>query len=237
MALLLVGQGVVAVGQVAGRLSQRWSPRRSQWAATAVLSAVLALLFIAPLLTYYRANRAADRMEQTLVVVERHARPGDLIVVSPRMFVRPLEVAGAKALYLTDHLTAAELDSLARKQQRMWILFSSFLPAPELQEALDRWVQAQGDALVRMPIKAPSALAYGSLTAVDAEARLKDRIVVLEDLVEGPAGAHGRWVRYGILADTYQALGDLYADRGESARAEEYWDKAEETRAAAPPPW
>jgi hypothetical protein len=88
-----------------------------------------------------------------------------------------------------------------------------------------------------LPIKAPSAVAYGNLAAIDAEAKLQDRIIALEELARGPAGKHGRWVRYGILADAYQSLGDLYASQGNTTLAEENWSKAEETRAEAPPPW
>jgi hypothetical protein len=136
-----------------------------------------------------------------------------------------------------ERLSPAGLDDLALRHQRMWILYTTFLPAVELQEPMDQWVQAQKDTFVRVPIKAPSALAYAYLAPIDAEANLKDRIAVLEELVHGPAGKHGRWVRHSILADAYQSLGDLHASRGNSTLAAEYWYKAEETRAAAPPPW
>jgi 4-amino-4-deoxy-L-arabinose transferase-like glycosyltransferase len=237
VAMLLVGQGVVAIGQAVGALGQQWHPRRIRWAVTIALSAGLALLFVAPLRTYYVANRSADRLDQALAMVERQARAGDLVVVSPRALIRPLALDGAQVLYLTEHLSAAELDDLTSRSQRIWFLYTSFLPAVELQEPLDQWVQAQGDAFLRVPIKAPSALSYGNLALTDAEASLKDRTALLEEVIRLPAGTHGQWVRHGILADTYQALGDLYASQGDAALAEEYWHKARETRAAAPAPW
>jgi hypothetical protein len=237
VALLLAGQGVVSSGQALGKLGQRWSPGAIRWAVTIAVTAGLALLFVIPLNTYYVANQSEDRLDYTLRVVERHGRPGDIVVVSPRTLIRPLNVSGTQVRYLTEHLSPTELDDLALNHQRMWILYTSFLPAAELQEPLDQWVQAQGEAFVRMPIKAPSTLAYGGVAATDDEISLQDRIAVLEDLAAGPAGRHGKWVRHSVLADAYTALGDLYETWGDSTRASEYWSKAEETRAAAPPPW
>ena len=197
----------------------------------------LVLLLVAPLRAHYASNHSEARLEFALTVIEVQAQPGDIVIVSPRTFVRPLAVVGASVLYLTAHLSPAELDDLAQQAGRMWILYTTFLPTTALQEPLDQWVQAHPDEFVLLPIKAPSAVAYGSLAAIDAEARLKDRILALQALVLGPAGQHGKWVRYGILADAYQALGDLYASRGDAALAAESWNKAEETRAEAPPPW
>jgi 4-amino-4-deoxy-L-arabinose transferase-like glycosyltransferase len=237
VALLLAGQGVVALGQILGGLGQRWSPRVIQGAAIGIISAALVLLFVGPLRAQFRAEQSAERMEHTLTVVEHQARPGDVVVISPRTFVRPLSTDGAEVLYLTEHLSPAALDELVQPYQRVWVLYTGFQPIVELQEPLDPWVQARHDQFLLMPIKAPTAIAYANLATTDAEANLKDRIAVLQELVQGPAGAYGRWVRYGILADAYQALGDLYASQGESSLAAEYWSKAEETRAAAPPPW
>jgi hypothetical protein len=240
VALLLVGQTIVVVGHAVASLGRRIgvsASDRSRWIVIAAASLGLALIFVAPLRAYYDANDSEARLEYTLTVVEHQARPGDVVVISPRTFVRPLSVDGAQVLYLTEHLSPADLDHLAMQYQRMWLLYSSFLPTIALQEPLDEWVQAHQDQFVLLPIKAPSVVAYGNVAALDAEDRLKDRITALDELVQGPAGQHGKWVRYGILADAYQALGDLYADQGNDALATEYWSKAEETRAAAPPPW
>jgi hypothetical protein len=237
VALLVAGQGLLTAGGIAGRLGPSSRRRDRQAIVTIILTAAVALLFIQPVQTYYVANRLEDRLEETLTVVEDLAQPGDIVVVSPRTFVRPLAVDGAEVIYLTEHLPPAELERLALRHQGMWILYTSFLPAVELQEPLDGWVQSQGDAFVRVPVKAPSTLAYGNVNLTDAEAILKDRIVVLEELVRVPAGKHGDWVRHGILADAYQALGVLYDQWGNAALAAEYSNKAEETRAAAPPPW
>lgn len=237
VALLMVGQGLLTAGRILGRLGPSSSQTRRQRTATIALTAALALLFVHPLQTYYVANRLEDRLEDTLRVVENLVQPGDVVVVSPRTFVRPLAVDGAKVIYLTEHLLPVELDRLALHHQGLWILYTSFLPALELQEPLDHWVQAQGDAFVRVPVKAPTTLVYGNVNLTGAEASLKDRIVVLEELVRVPAGKHGDWVRHGILADAYRALGALYDLQGNSVLATKYSNKAEETRAAAPPPW
>ncbi len=240
VALLLAGQGVVAVGQVLGSVGRGWGPRVSrtgQWVAMAAITVVLVLLFVAPLRAHYATNQSEARLEFALTVIEKQAQPGDIVIVSPRTFVRPLAVDGASVLYLTEHLSPAELDDLAQQVDRMWVLYTTFLPTTELQEPLDQWIQAHPDEFVLVPIKAPSAVAYGNMAAVDAEASLKDRVLALKELVQGPAGQHGNWVRYGILADAYQALGDLYASQGDAIQAAENWTKAEETRAEAPPPW
>ena len=147
-----------------------------------------------------------------------------------------VDIAAAESDEEIQEQLVAELDDLALNHQRVWVLYTSFLP-PALQEPLDQWVQARGEVFVQMPIKAPSTLAYGDLVATDGETSLQDRIAVLEELALGPAGQHGKWVRHSILADAYKALGDLYESQGDSDQASEYWSRAEETRAAAPPPW
>ena len=240
VALLLAGQGISAAGQMLGSMARRWGlsiSRIGPWAVMTALLLVLGLLFAAPLRAHYASNQSEARLEYALQVIEHQAGPGDIVIVSPRTFVRPLAVEGASVLYLTEHLSAAELDDLAQQSGRMWILYTTFLPTEVLQEPLDPWIQAHPDEFVLLPIKAPSAIAYGNVAAIDAEARLKDRIIALDELVRGPAGKHGKWVRYGILADAYQALGDLYASQGQTTLAAENWTKAEETRAEAPPPW
>jgi hypothetical protein len=235
--MLLVGQAVIAVGWLPRVLSRRWDSQRIRWVIVTAVSAVLVLCFVSPLRAHYAANSSADRLEYTLEVVERLARPGDVIIISPRVLVRRLETDGAEVINLKEHLSSAELDEVARRHPRMWLLYTTYLPAPEFQEPLDRWVQAHLQWFSLVPIKAPSVIAYGNLSLTDAEADLKDRITVVEDLAQGPAGQYGEWVRYGILADLYQSLGDLYASQGEDTLAAESWDKAEAIRAAAPPPW
>jgi hypothetical protein len=237
VAMLLVGQGVIAVGWLPRVLRRGWDSQRIRWAIVAVVSAVLVLSFVSPLRAHYAASSSADRLEYTLAAVERLARPGDVVIISPRVLVRPLETDGAEVINLKEHLSSAELDELAARHPRMWLLYTTYLPAPEFQEPLDRWVQAHLEWFSLVPIKAPSVVAYGDLSLTDAEVDLKDRIAVVEALVQGPAGQYGEWVRYGILADLYQALGDLYASQGEDTLAAESWDKAEAIRAAAPPPW
>jgi 4-amino-4-deoxy-L-arabinose transferase-like glycosyltransferase len=236
VALLLAGQGVVVGVDLLSKLGRPWSVRGLRWAAIIALSAGLALLVAKPLNSYYAANRTADRLNQTMEVVERQARSGDVIVISPRSFIRPLAVEGADVLYLREHLSPAELDDLASRYQRMWILHTSFIPPAELQEPLDQWVQAKPDLLVRVPIKAVNVLTFGIVSPSDPEAVLKDSITVMEDFAQSPSGRHETWVRYNLLADAYQALGDYYASQGEATLAAEYRDKAEEARTAAPPP-
>jgi hypothetical protein len=117
----------------------------------------------------------------------------------------------------------------------MWILYTSYLPVGELQEPLDQWVQARADLFVQVPIKALNAVAFGIMSPVDAEAELKDRIAVLEELAQNSAGEGEALRRYDLLADAYAKLADLYAGRNEDTLAAEYRQKAEETRAAHPP--
>jgi len=202
-----------------------------------VLSLVIAILMAPALHTYYQVNRSVDRLEGQIQWVERHAQPGDAIVISPRVFVRPLNAPGADVLYLTEHPSPGDLEQLGQ-YQRLWILYTSFLPAPEMQEPLDQWVQSQEPAFARVQIRSISALAYRNLAITDTEARLQDRIALLEELAQdNPGGQETKWQRHSVLADAYQSLGDLYGDRGETLLAAEYGRKAEEARAAAPPPW
>jgi hypothetical protein len=237
VALLLVGQGVVVTAQMAGAAGRRWGAPGGRWVAMTAITAGLALLFVGPLRTYYAQNRAVDRLDRTLAVVESNVRPGDVVIVSPRFLVRPLSVDGADVLYLTEHLTPAEREDLAARYQRMWILYTSYLPPPELQEPLDPWVQAQPEALARVPIKAISALAFGNLALADSEANLQERIVVLGQLAEVSADRQEAWLRHGVLADAYESLAGVYETRGEFSLASEARAKAEEARAAAPRPW
>jgi Dolichyl-phosphate-mannose-protein mannosyltransferase len=236
VALLLVGQGVVAAGNWLAALDRRGKAQALRWAIPLTLSLAMTLLLAGRTRAYYANNRSADRLEQTLAVVERNTRPGDVVVVSPRFFVRPLAVDGAEVLYLTEPLSPDELNDLASHHQRMWILYTSYLPPAELQEPLDQWVQASPDRFIRIPIKALDALAFGITSSIGAEAELQDRIAVLEELAQNSAGKAEAWQRHGLLADDYLALADLYARQGEATLAAEYRQKSEETRAAAPPP-
>ncbi len=234
VALLLAGQGVVALAEMLSRFSRRLNTRS---VGIAAIAGGLALLFVAPLRAEYAANRAVHRLDDTLAVVERYARAGDVVVVSPRFFVRPLAVNGAEVLYLTEHRSMEQLDDLVESYQRTWILYTSYLPPVELQEPLDQWLQSRLDEFVRVPIKAITALAYHNHTLTDLEAILKDRVILLTDLAEASADKQEAWLRYGALADAYDSLGEVYSSRGESDLAAEYRRKAEEARAAAPRPW
>lgn len=238
VAFLLVGQGVVFGADLLSALGRRWNARSLRWAIIIALTAGLALTVSRSLSPLYAANRAADRLGRTMEVVERQARPGDVIVISPRSLVRPLVVEGVDVLYLREHLSPAELDELASRYQRMWILHTSFIPPAELQEPLDQWVQTRLDMLVRVPIKAVNVLTFGIVSSSEPEADLKDAVTVLEDFSQSqdPSGTYETWERFNRLADAYQALGDYYASQGESTLAANYWDKAEEARTAVPPP-
>ena len=236
VAFLLVGEGIVFGAEALGRLADRRGKRSLQQALTLVSSLALAVLLARSLPAYYSSNRAEDRLEQTIAVVERQARPGDVVIVSPRTFVRRLAVDGADVLYLHEHLTPAELEDLAAQYRRMWFLYTSYIPPAELQEPLDQWLLAQPDWFVRVPIKAVNVLAFGNPSPADVELALKDRIVVLEDLAQSPAGKYETWERHNLLADAYQALSEHYANQGESALAAEYEEKAQEARTAVPPP-
>jgi hypothetical protein len=234
VALLLAGQGVVALAEMLSRFSRRLNTRS---VGIAAIAGGLVLLFVAPLRAEYAANRAVQRLDDTLAVVERYARAGDVVVVSPRFFVRPLAVNGAEVLYLTEHRSTEQLNDLVESYQRIWILYTSYLPPVELQEPLDQWVQSRPDEFVRVPIKAITALAYHNHTLTDLEAILKDRVILLTDLAEVSADKQEAWLRYSALADAYDSLGELHSSRGESILAAEYRRKADEARTAAPRPW
>lgn len=228
LAFLLAGEGLVTLSRFLGSLGQRLVGRNGGAAIGAMLAAGLALLFISPLQRYYAENQASNRMDRTLRVMEERARPGDLIIVSPRFFVRPLAVDGAEVLILTGHLSPAELDALAVQYPRMWLLYTSYIAPAELQEPLDRWVQGRSDEFVRVRLKASTTLAYRDRTLTDTEAILLDRCALLKEMAEVSADEKEAWLRWNTLADTYQALSELYAGRGESALAEEYARKAAE---------
>ena len=246
MALLLAGEGLsvlASVASAASTTSRRLHPagRRLDrpWLRPALvlaLAAVLALLQIKPLRSYYVANRTANRLGEAVSVVERHARAGDAVLVSPRFLVRPLAADGADVHYLPRHLSLAELDQLAGRYQRVWLLFSSYLPPAELQEPVDRWYQARQDSFARVPIKAITALAYSNLTLTDPEASLLDRIVLLEELAASDEKQEA-YLRHQALADAYQALSQVYAAQNKPELMAEYQALADAARAAAPPPW
>lgn len=234
--LLLAAQGVVATGRGLGRLLPGGGGRLAGRAAAAGLAAALVLLLLRPLQVSYAYNRSASRLEEVLAIVEKHAGPGETILVSPRFVVRPLRPAGARVVYLAEHPSPAEIDAYAHEGERIWILCTSYLPPEELQEPLDRWLQAHLDEFVRVPIKTVNALAFGRLAAQDDEAYLRAQVAVLEDLAGQAVNKHEDWQRHTALADAYQALGDLYTGRGQPDLAAEFWDKAEAARAAAPQP-
>lgn len=236
VALLLVGQGTLLGAEALAALARRPAARGLRWALILLFSAGLALLMVEPLRIHHAASQAADRLTETMEVVERQARPGDIVLISRRSFIQPLDVNGAEVLYLAEHLSPAELDDLASRYSRIWILYTSFIPPAELQEPLDQWVQAHPDRVIRVPIKAVNVLAFGTLSTVGTEAELQDRITVLEDLAQNVTGKFERYERHNLLADAYQALSDYYDSQGESSLAAEYHDRAEKARAAAPQP-
>lgn len=233
MAFLLAGQGLVAISRFLGK---RLVGRDGGIAIGPVLAAGLALLFLSPLQAYYAGNRASERMDRTLGVMEQHIRPGDVIVISPRFFVRSLAADGAEVLYLTDHPSPAGLDDLAARYPRMWILYTSYIVPVELQEPLDRWVQSRADEFVQVRLKASTTLAYRNQTLTDGEASLLDRCLLLKGMAGVAADEKEAWLRWNVLADTYQALSELYTGRGEAALAAEYQRKAEEARAVVSTP-
>ena len=236
VALLLAGLGVTTVAALLGRLGRRWGAPDVRRLALIALAAGLALVLAGPLRQQYALAQAADRIDQTVRIVERHAGPGDLIIISPRFFVRPLVVEGAEVLYLTEHLTQSEFEDMLRGHGRTWVLYTSFLPPVELQEPLDRWLQARPDQFVRVPIKSIAAVAYHNQVLSDPEAILKDRIAVLEEFAEASEYRHEAWQRYAVLAEAYQSLSDLYDEQGAAALAEEYQEKVRKAREAAPQP-
>jgi hypothetical protein len=236
VALLLAGQGLMFGAGAIRAGARRWGKIDLRWAAPIALSAGVALVLAKPAVDYYASKSVDGWLEKTLQTVERQARTGDIVIVSPRSFARPLALQGADALYLTEHPSPDELDDLASRYQRMWILYTSDMPPEDLQEPLDQWVRAQLDGFVEVPIKAVNWLAIGTLKPTGAEEYLKDLIPVLEDLAQNSAGARPTQQRHEILANAYQNLADLYEGRGESALAAEYWHKAEEARTTASPP-
>jgi hypothetical protein len=207
-----------------------------RWGVPVALTFGLALLFVAPVRGYYAANRAEDRLDLTLRVVESHVQPGDLIIVSPRFFVRPLDANGGETLYLTDDLTRTKFDDLVAHQQRTFVLYSSYLPPAELQEPMDQWIQERDDEFGRVPIKAISALAYHD-SAPEGEESLLARIALFEDLAKVSVDKQEAWLRYEQLANTYEAISQFYRDQGQAARADEFQSKATEARETAPRPW
>jgi hypothetical protein len=237
VALLLAGEGVAAAAGWLARLGHRWRAEGLRWAAILALATGLALLLAGPLRAYYIANRQEDRLDQTLAVVERNARQGDVIIVSPRFLVHPLAADGAEVLYLTEHLTRTEFEELVSSHQRTWVLYTSYLPPTELQEPLDGWIQAWDDDFVRVPIKAISALAFYDQGPDGPEALLIDRIALLEELAEVSADSQEAWLRYEGLAQAYESLAALYDSQGESTLAAELRNRAEEARTTAPRPW
>ncbi len=236
VALLLAGEGLVAISRFLGALGGPLLRRGGGIAIGVALAAGLALWFVPPLRAYYAANRASNRMDRTLSVMERHLSPGDLVVVSPRFFVRPLAVDGAEVLFLDEHLSPADLDALAARYPRMWVLYTSYIVPVELQEPLDRWIQSRAEEFVRVRLKATTTLAYRNRTLTDVESVLLDRGVLLEEMAGVSADEKEAWVRWNALADIYQALSELYAGRGEVALAAEYQRKAEEARTAGSTP-
>lgn len=233
VALLLAGQGVVGIGQAAGRLGRRWNAGAIRYATIAAISFGLVLLFLTPLQYHYANSRAAHRLDLTMDVLQRRAQPGDVVVVSPRFFIDPLEANGAKVLYLTRHLSDAEMEELITQYQRLWVLYTSYIVPAELQEPLDRWVQAQGDEFALVRIKASTTLAYRGQALGDMEARLLDRSDLLLEMAEASADEKEGWLRYNILADTYEALSELYEQQGKREQATEYRNKADEARQVA----
>jgi 4-amino-4-deoxy-L-arabinose transferase-like glycosyltransferase len=236
-ALLLAGEGIASAGQMMGELGRRRNMGSIRGAVTVALTVGLGLLFVVPLRAYYASNRAADRLDQTIEVLERHVRPGDLVIVSPRFFVRPLNLRDADVLYLTEHLTSSEFEHLLPNHRRTWVLYTSYLPSPKLQEPLDQWLQAHEDEWVRVPIKSITALAFHSTEPSEPEARLKEHIVILEDLAKVSADEQEAWLRHEALAQAHEALADQLDRRGEQDLAARHRKRAEEARAAAPRPW
>jgi hypothetical protein len=234
VALLLAGQGVVALGQGLEKLGQRWTRRRIGQIVIIAVSIALVLMFLPPLGIYYSGNRASQRLDQTIDILERRVQPGDVVIVSPRFFVKPLEANGAEVLYLTEHLSSSQLDELATEYERLWLLYTAYIVPPELQEPLDRWVQEQGDSFVQVRIKASTTLAYWNRAAGDAEATLLDRADLLREMAETSPYKQEAQIRYSNLADAYQALSDLYSEQGKAELALEYKKKANEARTAVP---
>jgi hypothetical protein len=236
VALLLVGRAVAGAGEWLAALSRRWNRDVIHWVIVLALTIPLVWIWAGRARAYYANNREAGRLEQTLAVIEQHARPADLVVLSPRFFVRPLSVDQVEVLYLTTHPSFDQLDALAAQDGRMWILYTSYPIADVLQEPLDRWLQSNSGRFVRVPIKALNALAFETSSSGETESALKDQIAALEHLARDSAGASEAYQRYGLLADAYEQLADFYAARGEYSLAGTYNQKADEVRAANPLP-
>lgn len=236
VALLLVGQAVVILGDIAADLSQRWAGPRGlkglRRVAIIALSMGVALLFVLPLTRFYASHRAENRIDLAVSAIERHAQPGDVIVISPRFFVRPLEAGGAQVLYLTEHLSPSQLDQLLGQHNRMWLLFTSYLPPQELQEPLDQWYHDHQDLFVRIVIRKIAAVAYHNGSLADDETRLKDRIAMLEEWAGTGISRHENRLRGEALGTAYEDLSELYAKQGAQDLAETYRTKAEEARTA-----
>jgi 4-amino-4-deoxy-L-arabinose transferase-like glycosyltransferase len=234
VAFLLAGEGIASVARLAGRLRRRGEPKRVRQTALLVLAVGLAIFFVLPLQVYYSVNRQADRLDQTLQVLEHHVQPEDLVIVSPRVLVCPLDARGAQVLYLSDHLAPSEFEELLSRFPRVWVLYTSYLPPAELQEPLDQWIQAREEEFVRVSIKAITSLAYSNRALTDRQAILTDRIAVLKDLAAVSVGQVGAWLPYGVLADAYDDLADLYVSQGKSTLANEARQQAIEARETAP---
>jgi hypothetical protein len=237
MGLLLAGKGIVSLAEGLGSLVRGWEKQAVRWTAGAAPILMLGILLGSSLHRYYTANRASDRLAQTLSVVEHHVRPGDLVIVSPRFLVEPLEADGAEVLYLTEHPSLDSFNKLLSQHERTWVLYTSYLPPAELQEPMDRWIQARGDEFSRVPIKAISALAYRSAALGDPEADLLERVSILADLAAVSDDRQEAWLRHEELAKAYDTLAELYDRRGDPTRAALYRDKAQAAREAAPRPW
>jgi len=236
VAFMLVGMGVVALSTLPSRLVAGRHRPAAKWAAAGLLSTVLVLSLAPSLQIYYQENRHVNRLDLTLQVVEANAQPGDLVLVSPRFFVRPLEVNGAQAVYLKKDLTLGEFQTLLTDYQRVWVLYTSYLPSKELQEPLDQWIQTMFEHFVRVPIKAIAALALYHNPQIDAEVRWNNCIPILEQLAEVSVDNQEAWLRYDALAAAHDALSQIYAQQGDSIRAEEHQAQAKEIRSTAPKP-
>ncbi len=236
VAFVLVSMGVVAISTFLSRLVAGQRGEAAKWIALGLLSAILILSLTFSLRIYYQRNRDENRLDLTLHIVEANAQPGDLVLVSPRFFVRPLDIDGAQAIYLKEDLALGEFQTLLAEYQRVWVLYTSYIPPRELQEPMDQWIQARFDHFVRVPIKAITALALYHHPWMDANARWNDCIPILEQLADVSVGNQEAWLRYDGLAAAYDAMGQVYAQQGDSIRAEECQSQASEIRSTAPKP-
>lgn len=232
VAFLLVGQAVAVGGESLSFLGRRWNRGAVRGAITVAFTATLAWILAGRVRAYFATNRAADRLEQMLVAVEHHARSGDIIVISPRFFLRPLSAPDVEVLYLTRHPSFEELDAWASRQGRMWILCTSYPLAARLQEPIDQWLQIRRDWFVRIPIKALNVLAFETASSGDTDSELVERIAVLEELAQQSAAKNEERQRYGLLVEAYLELADLYTERHEDIVAADCRQKAEQVRAA-----